>query len=91
MKSSFFKNLGPISYSAIKEHFESIPINIDEDTPFNEFTSIKNLKVGGLSFITDTHFDKVNILNDGTIICSQTIESSDTHRSFLLDYLGIER
>ena len=73
MKSSFFKNLGPIRYSAIKEHFESIPINIDEDTSFNEFTSIKNLKVGGLSFLTDTHFKKENIISDGTIICSQSI------------------
>ena len=62
MKSSFFKNLGPIRYSAIKEHFESIPINIDEDTPFNEFTSIKNLKERGLSFLTDKHFSKENIL-----------------------------
>ena len=44
MKSSFFKNLGPIRYSSIKEYFESIPININEDTTFNEFTSIKNLK-----------------------------------------------
>ena len=45
MNSSFFKNLGPIRYSVIKEHFESIPININEDTLFNEFTSVKNLKV----------------------------------------------
>ena len=30
MKSSFVKNLGPIRYSAIKELFESTPINIDE-------------------------------------------------------------
>jgi len=81
MKSSFFKNLGPISYSDIKEHFESIPINIDEDTYFNEFTSIKNLKVGGLSFLTDTHFDKENIPSDGAIICSQSI-----HKNFKNDY-----
>ena len=73
MKSSFFKNLGPIRYSEIKEHFESIPINIDEDTPFNEFTSIKNLKVGGLSFLTDTRFDRENIPGHGTIICSHSI------------------
>ena len=80
MKSSFFKNLGPIRYSAIKEHFESMPVNIDEDTPFNEFTSIKNLKAGGLSFLTDTHFDKENILSDGAIICSQSI-----HKKFKKD------
>ena len=72
MNSSFFKNLGPIRYSVIKEHFESIPININEDTRFNEFTSIKNLKVGGLSFLTDTNFDKENIISNGTIICSQS-------------------
>ena len=80
MKSSFVKNLGPIKYSAIKEHFESIPINIDDDTPFNEFTSIKNLKVGGLSFLTDTNFDRENILSDGAIICSQS-----THEKFRND------
>ena len=80
MKSSFFKNLGPIRYSAIKEYFESMPVNIDEDTPFNEFTSIKNLKAGGLSFLTDTHFDKENILSDGAIICSQSI-----HKKFKKD------
>ena len=80
MKSSFFKNLGPISYSAIKKHFESIPIYIDEDTSFNEFTSIKNLKAGGLSFLTDTHYDEENILSDGAIICSPSI-----HKKFRND------
>ena len=80
MKSSFFKNLGPIKYSVIKEHLDSIPINIEEGTLFNEFTSIKNLKVGGLSFLTDTHFDKENIRGHGTIICSQSI-----HKKFKND------
>ena len=77
MKSSFFKNLGPISFTEIKKHLECTPINVDENTSFNEFTSIKNLKDSGLSFLTDTRFSKENILSAGTIICNQSI-----HRKF---------
>ena len=61
MKSSFFKNLGPISFTTIKEHLECLPVNIDEGIFFNDFTSIKNLNKNGLSFLTDTHFSKENI------------------------------
>tara|TARA_A100001011_G_scaffold205489_1_gene213635 strand:- start:247 stop:1224 length:978 start_codon:yes stop_codon:yes gene_type:complete len=73
MKSSFFKNLGPIKFTTIKDHLECKPISIDEGDSFNEFTSIKNLKGRGLSFLTDTHFLKENILSDGAIICSKSI------------------
>ncbi len=73
MKSSFFKNLGPISLTTIKEHLKCTAINIDEDASYDEFTSIKNLKERGLSFLTDKHFSKENILSDGTIICGQSI------------------
>ncbi len=73
MKSSFFKNLGPISITAIKELIECTTVNIDKDANFNEFTSIKNLNEKGLSFLTDTHFSKENILSDGPIVCSKLI------------------
>ncbi len=72
MKSSFFKNLGPISYSSIKEHINCTPVNIDENKYFNDFTSIKNLNEDGLSFLTDTFFTKENIQSNGTIICNQS-------------------
>ena len=75
MKSSFFKNLGPIKFTTIKEHLECTPINIDGNTSFNEFTSIKNLKERGLSFLTDAGFSKESILSDGAIICSQSTHS----------------
>ena len=77
MKSSFFKNLGPINFTAIKEYIECTPFNIAEDASFNEFTSIKYLNDRGLSFLSDTKFSKEDILTDGTIICSQS-----THRKF---------
>ena len=73
MKSSFFKDLGPIRFSTIKEQLECTPVNIDNDTFFSEFTSIKSLKDKGLSFLYDTHFNKENILSDGTIVCSQSM------------------
>ncbi len=73
MKSSFFKNLGPVSLTTIKEHLECSPINIDEDTSFDEFTSIKNLNEKGLSFLTESHFSRNNIVNDGAIICSHSL------------------
>ena len=73
MKSSFFKNLGPISFIKIKEHLECTPINIDDDISFNEFTSIRNLNKDGLSFLTDTHYSRENIVSDGAILCSQSI------------------
>ena len=74
MKLSFFKNLGPIRFTTIKEHLECIPININDDTYFKEFTSIKNLKERGLSFLNDTYFSNENILSDGTIVCSQSLQ-----------------
>ena len=74
MKSSFFKNLGPISFTHIKENLECTSINIDRDTSFNEFTSIDNLNEKGLSFLTDTHFSKEKILSDGAIICSKSVQ-----------------
>ncbi|MFL2900851.1 MAG: UDP-3-O-(3-hydroxymyristoyl)glucosamine N-acyltransferase [Candidatus Pelagibacterales bacterium] len=74
MKSSFFKNLGPIKYTTINEHLECTPINIDEDTSFNEFTSIKNLKERGLSFLFDNRFSKENILSGGAILCNQSVQ-----------------
>ena len=77
MKSSFFKNLGPVKFTTIKEHSECEPIRIDKETSFNEFTSIKNLNERGLSFLTDTRFSKERILSNGTIICSQS-----THNKF---------
>ena len=77
MRSSFFKNLGPIGFTTIKEHLKCTSVNIDEGTSFNEFTGIKNLKERGLSFLTDTRFSKENIHKDGTIIISQSI-----HRKF---------
>ena len=77
MKSSFFKNLGPISFTTIKKHLECRPININEDTSFNEFTGIKNLNERGLSFLTDTQFSKENTWGNGTFICSQSL-----HRKF---------
>ena len=73
MNSSFFKNLGPISFTKIKEHLECTSVNIDNDISFNEFTSIKNLNKNGLSFLTDTHFSRENILSNGAILCSQSI------------------
>ncbi len=73
MKSSFFKNLGPISITTIKENLEFTSININEDISFNDFTSIKNLNEKGLSFLTDNYFSRENTLSDGTIICSQSI------------------
>ncbi len=75
MKSGFFKNLGPISLSTIKEHIECKPIDIDEEAYFNEFTSIKNLQKKGLSFLANTSFFKQDISIDGTIICSQSTQS----------------
>ena len=72
MKSSFFKNLGPISFTKIKEHLECTHINIGEDSSFNELTSIKNLNKKGLSFLTDDNFSRENILSDGAIICSKS-------------------
>ena len=84
MKSSFFKNLGPIRYSEIKELFESMSINIDDDAYFNEFTSIKNLKVGGLSFLTNTHFDKENIKGNGAIICSHSVHKKFNNENPLI-------
>ena len=77
MISSFFKNLGPIKFTTIKEHLECESVRIDEETSFNEFTGIKNLNERGLSFLTDTFFSKENILSDGAIICSQS-----THNKF---------
>ena len=73
MKSSFFKNLGPISINKIKENLECTPINIDDGASFNEFTSIKNLNEKKLSFLTDAHFSKENIISEGTLICSEAI------------------
>jgi len=73
MKSSFFKNLGPISFKTIKEHVECDGVNIEKDTFFYQFTSIKNLDVSGLSFLTDTAFAKESTLSVGTVICSETI------------------
>ena len=73
MNPSFFKNLGPVSYTAIKENLECTRINIDKDTYFNEFTSIKNLKEEGLSFLTDTRFIRENRIIDGTIVCDQSM------------------
>ena len=77
MNSSFFKNLGPISFTTIKNHLECTAVNIDEDASFNDFTSIKNLNESGLSFLTDTRLVKESILSNGAIICSQS-----THRKF---------
>ncbi len=73
MKSSFFKNLGPISITRIKEHLECVSINIDEDALFHEFTSIKHLNPKKLSFLTDAHYSKEKILSDGAIVCSKLI------------------
>tara|TARA_B100000902_G_scaffold397698_1_gene462277 strand:- start:3608 stop:4585 length:978 start_codon:yes stop_codon:yes gene_type:complete len=73
MKSSFVKNLGPISFTKIKEHLECTAINIDESTSFNEFTSIKNLSEKGLTFLTDSRFYTENIPSSGTIVCNQSI------------------
>ena len=73
MNPSFFKNLGPIRFTEIKDNLECKPINIDESTYFDEFTSIKNLKDNGLSFLTNIHNSKENILSDGTIICSEPV------------------
>ncbi len=73
MKSSFFKNLGPISFTDIKDHLDCVSINVDEDASFTEFTSIRNLKKNGLSFLNDANFSKENILSDGTIICSHSL------------------
>ena len=77
MKSSFFKNLGPISLATIKKHLECNSFKIDEDTDFKEFSSIKNLSEKGLSFLTNSYFSTENIPSDGTIICSQS-----TYRKF---------
>ena len=74
MNSSFFKNLGPISFNTIKKHLECTSVNIDEDASFNDFTSIKKLNVKGLSFLTDTRFVNESMLGDGTIICNQSIQ-----------------
>ncbi len=73
MKSSFFKNLGPISFTTIMEQIECTPINIDQETSFNNFTSIKNLTENGLSFLTDTGFSREDIKSDGVIVCSQSM------------------
>jgi len=75
MKSSFFKNLGPIKFTTIKEHLECESSSIDEETSFNEFTSIKNLKEKGLSFLTNARLSKESILSNGAIICSQSTHS----------------
>ena len=72
MKSSFFKNLGPISFTKIKEHLKCTPINIDKDSSFNELTSIKNLNKKGLSFLIDDNISRENIVSNGAIICSQS-------------------
>ncbi len=84
MKSSFFKNLGPISLSAIKEHIDCKPINIEEEAYFNEFTSIKNLQDRGLSFLTSTSFFNQNTLNNGTIICSQSTQRKFKNKNPLI-------
>ena len=81
---SFSKNLGPISYTTIKEHLECTPVNIAEDISFNEFTSIKNLNKNRLSFLTDTHFSRENILSDGTILCSQSINKKFKYNNPLI-------
>tara|TARA_B100001093_G_scaffold428060_1_gene422696 strand:- start:1779 stop:2756 length:978 start_codon:yes stop_codon:yes gene_type:complete len=73
MQPSFFKKLGPIKFSIINKLLECTPIKIDEDTSFDELTSIKNLKERGLSFLTDTNFSKENILSNGAIICSISV------------------
>ncbi len=73
MKSSFFKNLGPISITKIKENLDCTLINIGEDTSFNEFTSIKNLDDKNLSFLMDSYFSDENINNNGAIICSKSV------------------
>ncbi len=75
MKSSFFKNLGPISLAVIKEQINCTPINIEENAYFDEFTSISNLSGKGLSFLTDTHVFRENMQSDGAIICSQSTYS----------------
>ncbi len=72
MKSSFFKNLGPISLVTIKKHLECNSFKIDENASFKEFTSIKNLSEKGLSFLTDSYFSEEKIPSDGTIICSHS-------------------
>ena len=74
MKSSFFKNLGPINLTTIKEYIECTPINIGEGAFFNEFTSIKNLNDKGLSFLTDVYFSKESILSEGAIVCSKSTQ-----------------
>ncbi len=84
MKSSFFKNLGPISFTKIKEHLECTPINVDEDTSFNDFTSIKNLNKNGLSFLTNIHFSKENIPSDGAIICSNSLHKKFNNTNSLI-------
>ena len=76
MTPSFSKNLGPISYTTIKQHLECTPVNIGEDIFFNDFTSIKNLNKNRLSFLTDSHFSRENIPSDGAILCSQSIKKN---------------
>ena len=73
MRPSFFKNLGPIKFAEIKDNLDCKPINIDESSSFDEFTSIKNLKDNGLSFLTNTHISKENILSNGAILCSESV------------------
>ena len=77
MISSFFKNLGPISFAEIKEQLKCTATNIDENTHFSEFTSIKNLSEKGLSFLIDSHYYTENIPSGGAIVCSQS-----HHRKF---------
>ena len=64
MKSSFFKNLGPISLATIKKHLECNSFKIDEDTDFKEFSSIKvedeiTIRVIGIRFELNDNYISV--------------------------------
>ncbi len=73
MYPSFFKNLGPIRFTEIKDNLDCTPINIDESYSFNQFTSIRNLSNNGLSFLTDTHIVRENVQSDGVILCNESV------------------
>ena len=74
MNPRFFKNLGPIKISTIKDLIDFESFNTNDEMVFTDLSSIGNLKKKGLSFLTDSEYLSKYNYRDGTIICSKSTQ-----------------